>query len=430
MCDLLYVLPKPDFFTEGGRGRVTHALGISEGFLEHNWKVAILSGPGASDHWFCPDGISEVTVGQRGRSRRVGSAGELLWLMKLHSVFLRQIRRHRPRLVILRYRFRWIGWAAWAARALRRAGIPSVLEVNSLGYHMTAQYLPEYARKALLRLELAVVARFDLIYVVSPQLKTLLARSLNDTRIAVVRNGVTARFLGNVCTEPGKDTERNVVAEGKRCVYFGSLHRYYDFAIVLAAFQRILSQFPSLELHFHGAGPALEALRSENENVPNVYFYGTYEICDIVKWLNKAKDIIILPPKRAHDIPLSGGLSTKLFEYMMMGLPILAAKQVEEILTHEENALLYDPTSAEDLARQMTRIVSDPDLARRLAVNAQRAARDKHTWRSRCRSLIEAISEIVPEREKPRNDTPVNATGRVADTECRSGPEPGGLGGS
>ena len=39
---------------------------------------------------------------------------------------------------------------------------------------------------------------------------------------------------------------------------------------------------------------------------------------------HKQTDILILPPKHQWDITLSGGLSTKLFEYMSTKIPVLA----------------------------------------------------------------------------------------------------------
>jgi glycosyltransferase involved in cell wall biosynthesis len=83
----------------------------------------------------------------------------------------------------------------------------------------------------------------------------------------------------------------------------------------------------------------------------------------------------------------------KLFEYLMMGRPIVASDlpALREVLTHEETALLVpagDPTA---LAGAVTRLMDDPALAASLAARA-RALAPAFTWSARAARLEAALA--------------------------------------
>ena len=82
--------------------------------------------------------------------------------------------------------------------------------------------------------------------------------------------------------------------------------------------------------------------------------------------------------------PLPGGLNIsarftsplKIFEYMGLGLPIVAANvpSIREVLQHDSNALLYAPDDAAALSAALLQVCNDPALARRLAAGAAASA--------------------------------------------------------
>ena len=43
---ILYILPKKNYFSQGDRGRVSHALGVAEGLSQIDHDVTVLSGQG------------------------------------------------------------------------------------------------------------------------------------------------------------------------------------------------------------------------------------------------------------------------------------------------------------------------------------------------------------------------------------------------
>ena len=58
---ILYVLPKSNYFSQGSRGRVTHALGITSGLLANGVSVHLLSGIGVAEFGISPSGRLEIS---------------------------------------------------------------------------------------------------------------------------------------------------------------------------------------------------------------------------------------------------------------------------------------------------------------------------------------------------------------------------------
>jgi glycosyltransferase involved in cell wall biosynthesis len=83
----------------------------------------------------------------------------------------------------------------------------------------------------------------------------------------------------------------------------------------------------------------------------------------------------------------------KLYEYMASGRAIVSTDlpSIREVLAHEETALLVRPNDPAAVADAVNRLLSDPELAQRLARNA-RCKVEEFTWQNRVRQLLDAIN--------------------------------------
>jgi glycosyltransferase involved in cell wall biosynthesis len=115
---------------------------------------------------------------------------------------------------------------------------------------------------------------------------------------------------------------------------------------------------------------------------------------EVPLWL-RALDVGIIPsPDRPHFALAASPL--KLFEYAAAGLPIIATDlpSMRLVLRNEESALLVPPGNAAALAVAITRVLSDPELAHRLA-SVARADVAGRTWTARAERILRA-SEPEP----------------------------------
>jgi len=117
-----------------------------------------------------------------------------------------------------------------------------------------------------------------------------------------------------------------------------------------------------------GDGPArsaLEVLAGDLALGDRVRFTGVVAR-EKVPELVAAFDIALQPAVVAYASPL------KLFEYLALAKVIVAPRQpnIEEVLTDEENALLFDAGDPDALGRTLTRLCADPALRARIAAGA------------------------------------------------------------
>jgi glycosyltransferase involved in cell wall biosynthesis len=95
---------------------------------------------------------------------------------------------------------------------------------------------------------------------------------------------------------------------------------------------------------------------------------------------------------------------TKLYEYMAMGKPIVAfdLPSVREEVTDGKDILLAKSDDPKSLAEKIGYVLDNPDVARRLAVNAYRSA-DEFSWGKRA-SRLSKVFAMVYEKNRDRKD--------------------------
>ena len=80
----------------------------------------------------------------------------------------------------------------------------------------------------------------------------------------------------------------------------------------------------------------------------------------------------------------------KIFEYMAAGSPIIASDLavLREVLAHEGNCLLADPTSPQEWVDSISRLQDLPELGHAIAAQALEDLKDKYSWSVRARSIL------------------------------------------
>ncbi len=372
---LIYVLPKRKYFSEGDRGRVTHALGVIGGLSQGGNQVTALSGDGLHDYrGQVPHTATLLQVASR----------SIFWDFSLLKTALKELESNDADVLIVRYAVSKFFLCWMLNRLAKRFGAKTVLEVNSYALHNRS--LPKFFRSIWARAEVWLTSRFDIAYVVSGALGETLQQLKCKASIAVVPNGA---FLPVSEVAEGRFGDEPVT----RLVYLGTLHRYYDFGILIKGFRNLVDSGLKCELHFFGSGVMLEQLKADSAVFPCVHFHGRYKREDIPQLLLKTSDILVLPPKHRWDVELSGGLSTKLFEYMSLGVPIVVPRMAEvaDILKDGESACMYEPDDVDSLVAACTKLCTDPELRASVSDKARQLFMQQYTWEARMRSLMRVI---------------------------------------
>lgn len=105
-----------------------------------------------------------------------------------------------------------------------------------------------------------------------------------------------------------------------------------------------------------------------------------------------ASDILLIPAAGARI----GNSPTKMFEYLVSGRPIVAARTqaIAEVLADGRNSILVDYKKPEEWAFALRRLISDQALGQKLSEQA--LADGRHfTWAGRGGDIIEFISKTI-----------------------------------
>jgi glycosyltransferase involved in cell wall biosynthesis len=133
----------------------------------------------------------------------------------------------------------------------------------------------------------------------------------------------------------------------------------------------------------------------------------------------RAMDLAVAPYAPDADAYFS---PVKLFEYMAMALPVVAARfgQVSEVIEHERTGWLYRPGDAFELAGLIGRLAPERELRRTVGIAARERVMQEYTWRHNARRVVAVAEDIIAARRPipsgvaARATSPVSAHGRRA----------------
>lgn len=166
---------------------------------------------------------------------------------------------------------------------------------------------------------------------------------------------------------------------------------------LLKAFKEVLVKFPKTRLMISGKGVFNDDLK--NEILGKVHFIGNAGWEDFHKFYYLA-DIGIIPSSLEQ-------CSYTAIEMMYCGIPVIISDRIIGLFTHEYDALKFkhqvnadektltlvpDET---DLATQIERLISEPDLANKLSRNAKKKARREFTRKLMGAKTLEIYKKLI-----------------------------------
>ena len=139
--------------------------------------------------------------------------------------------------------------------------------------------------------------------------------------------------------------------------------------LMLEAWERVAARHPGWRLHVYGAGPDGEELRGRVRAAGlsgSVEFRGV--VADVEEALVEAS--VFALPSRAEGFPMS------VLEAMAYGLPTVAfdcAPGVRALIGEDRGGVLVEPGDTAAFARELERLIEDPELRRGLGAQARAA---------------------------------------------------------
>ncbi|HET6724717.1 MAG TPA: glycosyltransferase family 4 protein [Gammaproteobacteria bacterium] len=356
--------------------------------LRHSGHEVIMAGPRVAGEQEFGSESRLVAVLKRHLPKAIYELLEFFYSFIDFRYLSRAIGRHRPDIIYERYNLFWLS-GIWAKR---RYGIPLISEVNAPLFDERSRY-GGIALKRLARFtERASWRGADCIATVTDVLAERIAREgVPREKIVVTPNGVNrSRF-------PAQSDR----ATAKR-------HLGLDDSLVIG--------FTGFAREWHGLERVIEVLAALSDK--NVVFLlvgdgdvrtGLERLAEIRGVRNRLRITGIKPRDQvatcvqAFDIALQPAVvdyasPLKLFEYMACGAAIVAPDKanIREVISHEHNALLFDPAAADSFRLAVERLCHDPALRSRLGAAARRTLDERDlTWDRNARTVVARARYLV-----------------------------------
>ncbi|HTG90412.1 MAG TPA: glycosyltransferase family 4 protein [Vicinamibacterales bacterium] len=287
-----------------------------------------------------------------------------------------------------------------AGRELARYfNIPLLLEVNAPlvleQQKMRGLSLPLVARTA----ERLVLESSDHVFVVSQALRQYMTElGVSGEKVSVIPNAADPDLFGPL-VEPSRI--RHTLGWDDRFVigFVGSMKPWHGVDVLLQAMRMLGGSNSPFRLLLVGSGPELDNLRARSAEMglnDVVHMSGSIPHQQVPDYL-RAMDVAVAPYAPDADEYFS---PVKLFEYMAMALPVIAARlgQVSEVIEPERTGWLFRPGDAFELAGLIGRVASERELCRTVGLAARERVMNEYTWRHNARRVIAVAEDVIATR--------------------------------
>jgi glycosyltransferase involved in cell wall biosynthesis len=300
--------------------------------------------------------------------------------------FRRRLATRRAALLYKRHAI----YDAGVLEAARRAGVPSILEVNcpySSPQHRRFErvHFPSLARRFERR---AVDAATVVAAVSSPMANYLRTLARDPAKIIVVANGANpARFVPSETSGRSVRERYRVPADATILGWAGILRDWHRVDFLVQALPRV----PTTWLLVVGDGPDRPRLEDEARRHG---VSGRVVIAGRVPHDEMPAHVASFDIAAAADDRTGYASPMKLLEYMAMARPVLAPDlpNIADFLTTGVEGLLFRRGDAAHFAELLEALVRDPALRQRLGAAGRRRIEIDRNWRHNAEIVLAALA--------------------------------------
>jgi glycosyltransferase involved in cell wall biosynthesis len=224
----------------------------------------------------------------------------------------------------------------------------------------------------------------------------LVSRSARAEKCSVVRNRPDLSIFTKCSPRREEDRGKFLLT------YPGSLNPHQGLDVAIRAFAMVADRIPDAEFHIYGEGaakPSLIALADELAMQNRIYFHNYLPSKDIAQVM--ANTDLAIEPKRSNSAFGNEALSTKILEFMSLGVPVIASRTTIHAYYYDSSIIqYYDNDDPALLAEQILKLKNDAAQRQAIAARAKAYA-DDNTWDARKQEYLQLIDSLVRADLKP-----------------------------
>ena len=236
-----------------------------------------------------------------------------------------------------------------------------------------------------------------IIVVVDESKERLMKIGIPKDKVTVVMNVEDVEYFGRLPIDESIAEKFN----GKFVVsYIGGMEGVRGLENLIAAFPYVLDRAPEAILLLVGDGHKrgeLERLTGQLEIDDQVLFTGWVDFSLVPTYISVSTVCVIPHLNNAHT---DTTIPHKLFQYMLMGKPVVAtnARPIRRIVEETGCGTIVDRNVPEAMAEAILK-VAEPSLAQRLGENGRQAVLENYNWENEAKKLIQVYSSLCSVKE-------------------------------
>ncbi len=215
-------------------------------------------------------------------------------------------------------------------------------------------------------------------------------RSSQKEKCSVVRNRPD---LAIFTRRPAQSTKPRGIFQ---LLYPGSLNWHQGLDIAIRAFASVKDQMPDAEFHIYGEGAAkaslIDLVRELGRQDCIIFhdFLPSNEIAQVMATADLA-----IEPKRTNSGFSNEALSTKIMEFMCLGVPVIACRTRIHGYYYDDSIIQYYENDDEtQLAANILLLRNHPALRAKLVENAKEYVQ-RNTWDACKREYLDRVDSLV-----------------------------------
>jgi glycosyltransferase involved in cell wall biosynthesis len=290
----------------------------------------------------------------------------------------------------------------FSALVPKLCGVPVILDIHDIlpEFYLTKFRARERSLiyKLLVLIEQASIAFSDHVIIANPIWRErLLRRSAKPGKVTAIWNYPDPRIFF---------PRRKTRSDGKFVMtYPGSLNWHQGLDIAIQAFAKVVDQIPEAEFRIHGEGPERENLIRLAHTLGidgKIVFSDFLPIREIAELM--ANSDLAIVPKRANSVFGTEAASTKIMEFMAVGVPVIVSRTKIDTLYHNDATVrFFDSDDSDELAKAILQLYSSPERRSELAANSL-AYVAQNSWDLKKADYLAVVDEVA--RRKLSNQQP------------------------
>jgi len=316
--------------------------------------------------------INNVTV-HRIQRREINERGKLSYLTRTMGFLVRSAcivtRRHIEKPYDLIHVHSVPDFEVFAAFIPRLMGAKVILDIHDIVPEFYASKFGVSTESAVFK-ALMIIERWSTRFanhvIIANHLweKVITARSVKQSKCSTFLNYPDSSMFNSALRTRHEDGRFIMM-------YPGSLNWHQGLDIAIKAMALIRDKAPEAELHIYGTGSAkddLSRLIEERSLQKQVKLFEGFPIKKIARLMANA-DLGIVPKR--NDSFGGDAFSTKIFEFMALGVPVIAANtRIDRYYFNDSIIKFFEAGDEKSLADAMLTMINNRSLRKELAANA------------------------------------------------------------